>query len=494
MVNAKQDLTKPKGQRFPLWIVVVAVVLCLCIAVVLLWQPILVRFFPGMALTVAAVNSLGQVMDRLRSPLADCVMQASSYVMNGSMDVEISAGGLLSKMSYALRSDSDPANRRQCSSYEVAALGLRTGCSTYLDANCAAFSADLLTGGNYYGVTFDTFAADLEKTGFAQTVSAENLARFHDYVAYLDSIYPSETARQAGLELPDIEAPDWAKTMLAYLGELEFESGQMDLMMGSGTKTVDFITTRMDSRYAASMFLEALKTVSSNVLLASSLYSDSEAEKAPALQEKLEYYRDHTQGAVTFTGYIQNGNLVALDLNWTFAENNGTMPIADRELLAVNLGQDPGQGNWTLTLEQEKAGAITSDTYTVTADGSTCAYGLHLVHMENNVRTETALSTRWDEGSGLLTLDLVKRAGGKEYTAGTSGILERTDGTVRCTVSGLHDFFQLLTLPDFLKDMNLELVSDVTVQAEFTDTPEVLKPDYINLDQWKLPWLLDLFI
>lgn len=490
---AKINLARPEKQRrFPVWIVAVAVILCLCVAVALLWQPVMTALVPEAALTVAVANTVAQAALRLTSPLTDCVTQAAGYVQNGSMDAEITLKSILSNMSYRLTTTSDPENRRQASSYHVTALELTTDIETYLDADCAAFSMDLLTGGDYYGITFDTYASDLEKADFYPNLSNKTLASFHDFVAELDAVYPNENTRTAGLELPSIEAPDWLRTLLAYVTELDFEGSDAMVTLDGSATECSAITTRMDSRYAANMFLDALETVSSNIFLASSLYSDDDGEQTPELQEKLEYYRDNTEGNVILVAYLYQNALVAVDLEWEFTANHGTLDISDTEILRLNLGANPSESDWKLELKQSKGASTTASEYAFICRET--QYALVEYRTENGSTSQTYMSLQWDEASGLVTLDMTKSSGTETLSASTNGTILRTDSEVSVNIAGLYDFFKIATLPSFLQGIDLGLVSDASVVATFSAETDIVKPEYVNLDQWELPWLLDLFL
>lgn len=489
---AKPKLTRPaKERRFPGWLAVIAVLLVICIAAALLWQPVVIRFFPEFALTLAVANTATQAALRLGSPLTDCIGQCAGYVQNGSMDAEISLSGLLTNFSYQLTSQTDPANRRQTSSYHVNLLGLTTDISTYLDGDCVVFSSNLL-GEENYGITFATYGSDLTAAGFDKTLSADTLAKLNDYVNELNAVYPSSNSRSAGFELPSIEAPDWVRTVLAYLGELEFTSSDTVMILDGQETNCSAITTQMDSRYAANMFLDALKTVSSNVFLASSLYSDDEAEATPELQEKLEYYRDQTEGNVTVSAIIHKGALVAVDLEWVFAENKGLLPINDKEQMTLNLGADPSTSAWNLTLQETKGQSNISTTYSLSFTDD--FYHLTELKSENNSTVQTDLKLRWDEASGLITLDMNKLSGTNALSASTSGTILRDNNRVSINIAGLYDFFKIANLPDFLQGIDLGLVSDASVVAVFSADTAITKPEYINLDKWTIPWILDLFL
>lgn len=489
----KSKLSRPaKQRRFPAWIVIIAVILVVCIAAALLWQPVVIRFFPELALSIAVANTAAQISSRLNTPLVNCVSQAAGYISNGSMDAKLALSGFLTDSSYRLTSASDPANRMQTSSYSISVFGLDTELTTYLDADCAVFSSNLL-GGENYGITFSTYGSDLEAAGFDKSLNADTLAALNDYVAELDAVYASTIARAGSMELPNIEAPDWMRTVLAYLEDLNFTSSDLIVKLDGADTSCAAISTTMTSRYAATMFLEALETVSSNVWLASSLYSDAENEDTPELQEKLEYYRDNTEGTVTLTAIIHDAALVGVDLEWKFTANHGDMDLNDTEVLTLDLGAKPSAGSWTLELQQAKGISLTSATY-VLSFPNTDHYVLTEVKSENGASTQTGLALRWDEGTGLVTLEMSKTSDSSTLTASTSGTILRTNSEVSVNIAGLYDFLKIATLPDFLQGIDLGLVSDASVVAVFSADTDITKPDYVNLDQWTIPWFLDLFL
>ncbi len=477
--------------RFPLWIPILALVLVLCVCAVWFWEPLLSWTCPELALTIALSNTLSKVSARLDSPLTNCICQCVGYVQDGAMDAELSLSGLLTESSYRITSASDPANRQQSSSFEIRALGLNTGLTTYLDGDCAVFSSPLL-GEMPYGITFQSFEEDLTAAGFDQSLSPETLAKLRQYVQELDAVYPNNRSRAATPELPTMDAPLWIRTMLAYLRDLEFQgNGGSSVSIGEEVYSMSRITTAMDGQYGANMLLEALKTLSTNVLFASSLYSEEDAN-TPALQERLEYYRDHTDGQIQLTGFLHKGALVDVAMEWTFTQNNGTMDIPDQWYVHLALWPDPSTDDWTLYTQETRGKTYESTGYTFHCDGS--HYTLSEAKYENRVLVETVLDLFWDADSGLLAVDLAKTTGENKITASTSGTMLRTADRVSIDIAGLEDILELLTLPDFLQHTDLSMIKNAHLVAEFQAETDIQRPDYLNLDQWELPWFLDFFL
>lgn len=474
-------------RKFPIWLTVAAVILCVCIAGVLFWQPITTALAPEVTLAAAVANTASQVAQRLTSPLTDCVSQAYSYWKNGTVDATFTLDNILADTSYRLTTAVDPEDQRQASSYHITVVGLSTDIYTYLDADCAAFSMNLLSGDDYYGITFDTYASDLNNAEFYDRLSPDTVSALEEVISGLDAVYGPSDTRSDNLALPEIEAPDWTRTLLAYLDDLEFEGSQVNYTLDGVSTECSAIRTQMSGRYAAQMFLDALETVSANVFLASSLYSGDEAVDTPQLQELLEYYRDQTEGAVTLTAYIYGGALVAADLEWKFSENFGSTEINDTEVLTLNLGANPAESQWLLTLQQARGTAVTSTGYTFSYSGSN--YYLTEQRTENGTVCQTDLILEWNDQSSVLNIQLTNASG----TAAATGTLASGETGVLLEIGGLYDLLTLSGL-DLLQELDLGLVKDITVEAAFSPEVNITKPEYVNLDKWEIPFLLDLFL
>ncbi len=476
---------------FPLGFLLATLVLALLLCALWFWQPLLTWVCPELALTLALSNTASKLAARLDTPLVHTTQQCLDYVRDGSMDVELSLSGFLIESDYHITSASDPSARKQTSSFEISALGLHTSLTTYLDGDCAVFQSPLL-GDQPYGITFQTFEEDLTAAGFDQSLTPENLALFREYVRELEAVYPSTRTRSVALAVSELDGPQWLQTMLAYLADLQFKGYNNSSVVLDGVRqTTDMIATHMDESEGAQMLLDALKTVSTNVMFASSLYSEGEDE-TPALQELLEYYRDYTEGDIALSAELYQGQLVVVRLEWNFAQNKGTEDIPDRLEVQLNLGADPATSDWTLTIQETQGSATDNRAYILAIDGS--RYTLTVQTVQDNVSTETVTDLRWDEGSGLVTLDLTKTTGGTQLTASTSGTMLCTDNQVSIDIAGLGDILKLVTLPDFMQGADLGLMQGAHLTAKFQAEAVIETPDFVNLDQWELPWFLDLFL
>lgn len=470
----------PMKRKFPIWAVILVTVLCLCIAAGLLWRPVVAGLAPEVLLVSAVANTAEMVSQRLDSPLAQSMLQAIGCVHSGTMDLTLTLDNLLLDSTYRLTTQSDHAAQRQSALFSTTILGVTTHTGTYLDSDLAAVSSALLTGGDYYGITFDTYAEDLRNSQIYAGLNTQTVQALDGLVAHLDGVYETSSTQPA---LPELDAPAWVRTVLAYLGSLELSASETQRDGVSCTA----VTAAMNGSDAAEMFLEALKTVSANFWLASSLYSE-EGAQTPALQEKLEYYRDQTESAVTVTAWVYNDVLVAVELRWTFTENQGDMEINDAEELLLDLGNDPSEDDWTLTLTQEKDGAAFSTKYRFICSGSNWYFSRDYMAGGTAMRDDVTIT--WRRDSGVLQLLFTTAQGEAEI----SGTLSSEGNTVTMELEGLQNLFDLIPLPSFLQDADLAFVRGISLSASFSSATAIETPSYVNLDRWELPLLLDLFL
>ncbi len=165
-----------EGKKFNWWLVVVPVILLLAALIICLGNFVQKQIAPKAVLTSALSKAFAQLEDRFQGdPL---LILADTYDPEGkyTADVELAAENeILGTVVYDMTVQTNSSAHQISAAGAAKTSGQTLDLSLYMDADFMAVASDGLVDGNYYGITYDTFASDLRKVPLLNFLINDNL-------------------------------------------------------------------------------------------------------------------------------------------------------------------------------------------------------------------------------------------------------------------------------------------------------------------------------
>ena len=144
------------------WILLFPVLLAVVILIAVFWDTVSVYIAPKAVLSAALKNAYSQLETRFSDDplliLAGTLEPASRYTADAQVCVE---NALLGNVEYDVQLRTDGGLHQLCVDGTAVTSDKQLDLAWYMDPEFMAVSSDGLVGGNYYGITYDTFAKDI---------------------------------------------------------------------------------------------------------------------------------------------------------------------------------------------------------------------------------------------------------------------------------------------------------------------------------------------
>ena len=205
-----------KTNRFPRWLIGAGIAAVLLVTLAFTWQALLMLVAPKTALTLALGTTGKDLQQRYSNSPATVIAESGTYLRDGmlSVNADVSYEGeqMQAQLNLAF-------NKERKQTAAGAALTLREKsyhANFYLDPEFAAVSTDLFNDGTYYGVTFETFKADIRKSIFGEELSDAQIENINSFIqAFLD-VYTLDIDRK------ELSKP-YKQVIKQYIKDLEAE-------------------------------------------------------------------------------------------------------------------------------------------------------------------------------------------------------------------------------------------------------------------------------
>jgi len=195
------------------WIIPLVLVLAAALLLGLFWDTVKVYLTPKTVLSAALSKTAEELQDRFSgSPLHVLAAGVDDTLCNTVTLQMDKADDLLGNVHYDLSMQTQLSPRRVLAK-GTAATGTSTlDLSLYLDEDFAAIASEGLLGGNYYGITYDTFSQDIRGNGvLAFLLGEDTISEWEFSVAGLaDSMGKT-------MALPEFSREDLSMAMMGLM-------------------------------------------------------------------------------------------------------------------------------------------------------------------------------------------------------------------------------------------------------------------------------------
>lgn len=466
---------KPKKKKAARWLIPVAVLVVVAVAAAFLWQPVLKMVAPRTYLSMMMNNTNSAIEKRMEGTPADVLAGAGDCLEDGSVAVDFRYNHeATGEVKANITLNSNEAAKQWKLDANATALETTADLSVYMDGDVFAIGSSLL-GGNYYGLTYSTFAKDLRSSAFGESMDDETIDFLTDVVDAVDKTIDLSADLEKRLE-------PYNELLQAYIKELEAETGSEELDIGGKQYKCSTVAFTLEEDGLFDLLRDMLKLLEDedefdelSEMLKDYIVGDL-SEIFEQIGDGLDKVEDGVDLEATVTYYVYGSKVVNIQLAF---EMSGDELEGELEGdLSICYGIDPKKDDTviegTFRMDGEKATIkITSgnswdgDVYTgkttvnVKADGEEIA--------------DLTQKTRWNKENGKLdiTIDV-----DDETTTLSMELKETEDGFT----IGIDDLYA------FVCENAPELVDEeTTFEGSFLMTfrkgASIKKPEFTNLDK-----------
>jgi hypothetical protein len=431
-------------------IVALTLFLAILVCVACYWHVIAVYIAPRAVLGNALNQALGLLESRFANSPIHLVAQSldPEGEQRAALQLEMEQK-YLGPVRYDMTLHTQLGPNRVLARGNVITGGKMLDLSLYLDENLTAISSEGLAGGNYYGITYDTFSQDIRSRPIlAALIGDSKLREWEDSVSSLADTFSRE------IRLPEFTAGDIRTALFGALA-LKPQVQRISTPAGGTVKSeaISFCATGQAIAEMAAPYRDNL---------------------SPELLAMVDQWKEDSQAAINVTFLLNKGKLVEIHVNLESSAGNTR--------IFATIGSDPTTEPLVLDL-RTKTGEDVRDTrlqIDTVSNEETYHEKLTITQTRNRERSEFSLDYLFDLSTG------------------------ETDLTIRCddhkarlrmNLSGEGDTLTIRT-QDLSPLLNLFLKKTLESPAICTLTiapgAEFATPAYRNLDQWSAEDLLEI--
>lgn len=420
------------------WLLAIPVLLTAVVLTVAFWDAILIRIAPKAVLTSALSRVFTQLEERFRDDPLLIVAQTVDPDGQYTADVVLEAEKeLLGPITYDMNVKTDGASHRFSASGSINTASKTLNLSLYMDSDFMAVSSEELVKGNYYGITYDTFASDLRKIPLLNYMVSDEL--LSQWEASVQDVQAKMRRSYTLPRMPELSQEDVQK-LLFGIAALPCQIEKTSLVLLNGTAVT---CHKLDYQASGKQIGQVLSRITGQT------------------------YPEDT--AVTVSFYLYEDAVVKIVLVWKAGEIGRSY--------GLNLGLNPAEETLLLQGIEEKNGEYDEFTIAVTTQRSENRYAetWEFHKIANDVNSAASYSFQWEPTSGVMTL--------------------KTDATpeaVSFNLTGTENGFRLKTddISQLIKAVapKAQVISAKPLPCTMTvrKGSELIVPEYKNLDQWSM--------
>lgn len=420
-----------------------AAVLLLPVAALLCMYPVRLRLAPRWTLSQALGTALTQLETRFKcSPIH---LLLSALDPDGKQNIRLQAETQpdnLGPVLFDMTLDMQLSPKILSGTGSVVYHGKQAELSIYTDRNFAAIASENLTGGNYYGIRFDTFPQDIRSREIlAALIGSMTISSWEASVAELGETMGED------LFIPRISAED-IRAILYSVMALKPKIGIEEIPTSDGVRKVQVVSFRETGAAVAAL-------------------AKPHKDQLPnALFRLVEVMESDPDSSLCIRFFLHQGKLlqISADLNRT----------GDTLGLLVYLGEAPETNDLRLELDirQGDDREAFSAALSTESDEEVYRETIHLTCPENPQEGSSTLEYLWDLSSGDMQLEISH----KGKTASQRLNLAGEGSSFTIMSQNIRPILNLLT------DKNK--TNPVICTATVSPGAYIRTPEYRNLDQW----------
>lgn len=210
-----------------LWLIPAGLLLTAAIFALIFWQTLIVYIAPRMVLAGALKARVSQLQSRFSSGPISVLASGVDPEGKNQIDLQLDTyNDLAGAVRYEMQVQLEQNPRRLLADGKAIFKSAEMDLSLYLDSTFAAVSSQGILGGNYYGLTYDSFSEDIRSNKLAALLIGEKtLSSWETTVRTLQDVMEKDTPK-----LPDISGIDAEALIMGVLAlDVDVERVRIDL-------------------------------------------------------------------------------------------------------------------------------------------------------------------------------------------------------------------------------------------------------------------------
>lgn len=470
----REEVQKPgKKKKSKKWLIPVAAVAAVVAAGAFLWQPILKMVSPQAYVGVMMNNTNSALEKRMEGTPAGILSSSGECLNDGSVAVDVTyVDEYEGEMKAGVTLSSNVEDQKWMLDADISAMGVQADFSAYMDSNVFAIGSDALTGGKYYGLTYDSFESDLRASAFGEMLDDEDIEALTLVVDTVDNTIDTVSKLDERLQ-------PYMDVLTEYVKGLESKNGSEKIELDGKQRNCSTVAFTVDQDDMVNMLgdmvdlLEDEQDLKDLVSAIEGGDSDTWAEAMDSVRDALDQVDEMIKAEAVVTYYVYNSKVVDVKVEILIENPNGDEEIEVE--LDVCFGANPKKSDIicevSATVDGEKVNAkvVTSDgwdgdVYKSTTSVTAKAAGEKL----GTVKAET----KWNKESGKLTMTV---AMDDEELSCSMKLVETKNGC-ELSIDDLYSFLCEID-PDLAEDE-----FDCSVKLTFTEGASFSTPKFTNLD------------
>lgn len=423
-------------RKFKLWLLVIPVLLILVILTAVFWDAILIHVAPKMVLTSALTKAFSQLEERFQDDplliLARSIDPEGKYTADMALETEKE---ILGKVTYDMTVQTDGVSHQLFAKGLAKTADKTLNLSLYMDAGFMAVSSEDLVKGNYYGITYDTFASDLRKIPLLNLMVSDSLLSQWD--ASVQGIREQMNRTYALPKLPQTSQEDVRKLLLGIVA-MPCEIEKCSVLLDGNAITCHKLEYRVSGKQVGELL--------------------SQATGGAYLEDTV----------VTASFYLYQKAIVKMMLSCEDGESAINY--------GISLGLNPTEDVLTLQGIESNNGQYDEFIANVTTQRGENSYAetWNIHKTAEGVDKKISFSFEWNPTSGAMVL--------KSGASTVSLNLTETENGFRLVTDDLAQLMQIAmqNAQTSTKDSKVKCTMTVAKGSE------IITPAYKNLDQWSL--------
>lgn len=426
------------------WLLLIPALLIAVILAAVFWDAILIRIAPKMVLTSALRQTFSQLEERFQKDPLLIFMRSlepdGKYTACMELETE---KDILGKITYDMTVQTDGVSHQFLADGVVKTSAMALDLSLYMDADFMAVSSEDLVKGNYYGITYDTFASDMRKIPLLNFVVSDNLlSQWEDSVRAIQDKM-SRTYTQP--KIPEISREDMQKLLLE-VAAMRCKIEKCAILL-DGTA---FFCYKLDYSVSGNQVGDILSKITN------------------------EAYTGYTEVTVSF--YLYENNIVKISLACEDGEATAQY--------SLDLGLAPADGMLTLQSIETRDGQYDEFIITVTTQQSENCYAetWDAYMTKDGADSKRSVTFEWNPTSG----DMILKTGDSSESLSLN-FSETENGFWIAT----DDFAQLIRIIS-QDPQQTDKADPISCTMTVEKGSDIISPVYKNLDQWSMEdfWVL----
>lgn len=212
------NVRKRKGRcalwkKMKWWMIPLVILAVILLVLALFWPTLKIYLAPKTVLTVALTDTYGALQQRMANSPVMLLSSALDLENGNTIDLELdTANDLLGSVRYDMTVQAQWKPRRILAQGQASTQGKQIDLSVFLDKDFAALSSASILQGNYYGLTYDTFAQDIRSNKLLSLVIGDTL--LGDWESRVDGL---EAIMEDSWEIPTISEDDLSSILVGIL-------------------------------------------------------------------------------------------------------------------------------------------------------------------------------------------------------------------------------------------------------------------------------------